>query len=285
MMEVVKHIRDLKSIVQQAKQSGKSIGLVPTMGFLHDGHLALVRQARQDCDLVVVSVFVNPLQFGPHEDYNDYPRDLDQDRRLLTQAQADVLFAPTVEEMYPQGQENMLTFVEVRKITERLCGASRPGHFRGVATVVTKLFNIVEPDMAYFGQKDAQQVAVVKRMVEDLNMNVRIVPVPTVREADGLALSSRNTYLRGPERQAALVLSRALEIAQRMLTAGERDAVKIRDAMRRLIDREPLAAIDYISISDPVSLTEMDRVRTPALVALAVKIGRTRLIDNIVWEG
>lgn len=284
-MEVVKRIRDLKTIVRRAKQDGKSVGLVPTMGFLHDGHLSLVRQARRDCDLVVVSVFVNPLQFGPQEDFGEYPRDLDRDCRLLAQAQADVVFAPPVEEMYPQGQANMLTFVEVHKITERLCGASRPGHFRGVATVVTKLFNIAEPDRAYFGQKDAQQVAVIKHMVADLNMNVTVVPVPTVREADGLAMSSRNTYLSGPERQAALVLSQALAAAQRLLAAGERDAGKIRGAMRQLIAAEPRATVDYISVSDPVYLTEMEQVRAPALVALAVKIGRTRLIDNLVWEG
>ena len=283
-MEVVKGIGDVRAIVRQAKRDGKTVGLVPTMGYLHDGHLSLVRRARQECGLVVVSVFVNPLQFGPHEDFSSYPRDLDQDRRLLEQAQADVMFAPPVAEMYPQGQENTLTFVEVCKITARLCGASRPGHFRGVATVVSKLFHIVEPDKAYFGQKDAQQVAVIQRMAEDLNMAVRIVPVPTVREADGLAMSSRNTYLRGPERQAALVLSQALQLARRMLAAGERDAAKIRGAMQQLIAREPLADVEYISISDPVYLTEMDPVRAPALVALAVKIGRTRLIDNIVWE-
>lgn len=284
-MQVVSHIRDVKEVVRHARRAGKTIGLVPTMGFLHEGHLTLVRQARRECGLVVVSVFVNPLQFGPQEDFAQYPRDLTRDTRLLAQERVDVVFAPTVEEMYPQGPENMCTFVEVRKVTERLCGASRPGHFRGVATVVTKLFNIVEPDVAYFGQKDAQQVVVIKRMVADLNMNVRIVSVPTVREADGLAMSSRNTYLSAPERQAALVLSRALALARQKLEGGERDAGKIIAAMRDLIMREPLASIDYISISDPEDLTEMAQVKAPALVALAVKIGRTRLIDNIIWEG
>ena len=209
-MQVIKQIEQLKQVVRDAKRQGKTVGLVPTMGYLHEGHLTLMRRARQEQGLVIATLFVNPLQFGPQEDYADYPRDLARDCELAESTGIDVLFAPAVDEMYPAGNGKTLTFVDVEKITASLCGASRPGHFRGVATVVTKLFNIAEADVAYFGQKDAQQVAVIRRMAEDLNMNVKIVAVPIVRESDGLAMSSRNKYLDSAQRQAALVLSVAL---------------------------------------------------------------------------
>lgn len=284
-MEIVSRVADVKALVRQAKLTGKTVGLVPTMGFLHEGHATLMRTARAAHGLVVASIFVNPLQFGPSEDFEVYPRDLDRDAQLAASAGVDVIFAPSVEEMYPQGFANMLTFVEVKDITERLCGAQRPGHFRGVATVVTKLFNIVEPDVAYFGQKDAQQVVVIKRMAADLSMNVRIATVPIVREADGLALSSRNVFLNPAERKAAPVLSRALRLAAERLRAGQRDAAAIRREMNDLIGGEPLAVRDYISVSNPATLQELDRIEGPALVALAVRIGKTRLIDNLLWEG
>lgn len=284
-MDIVSRVADVKRLVGQARIAGKSVGLVPTMGYLHEGHAALMRTARAVNGLVVASIFVNPLQFGPSEDFAVYPRDLERDARLAAEAGVDVIFAPSVEEMYPQGFANTLTFVEVKSITECLCGASRPGHFRGVTTVCTKLFNIVAPDVAYFGQKDAQQVVVIKRMAADLNMNVRIATVPIVREADGLALSSRNVFLNPAERRAALVLSRSLRQAAELLAAGERDATAIRRTMSYLIGGEPLAAIDYVAICDPATLEEQARIDGPVLVALAVKIGKTRLIDNLLWEG
>jgi pantoate--beta-alanine ligase len=284
-MEIVSRVAEVKKLVGQARLAGKSVGLVPTMGYLHEGHLTLMRTARAEHGVVVASIFVNPLQFGPSEDFAVYPRDLERDAKMAAEAGVDVIFAPTVEEMYPQGFANTLTFVEVKGITDCLCGASRPGHFRGVTTVCTKLFNIVAPDVAYFGQKDAQQVVVIRRMVADLNMNVRIATVPIVREADGLALSSRNVFLNPAERKAALVLSKSLRQASELLAAGERDASAIRRAMGYLIGGEPLAAVDYVSICDPDSLEELARVDGPALVALAVKIGKTRLIDNLPWEG
>jgi pantoate--beta-alanine ligase len=255
------------------------------MGYLHEGHLMLMRQAKEAHGVVVASIFVNPLQFGPKEDFASYPRDLERDSQMAAAAGVDILFAPEVKEMYPGGLETMLAFVDVRAVTEHLCGASRPGHFRGVATVVAKLFNIVEPDAAYFGQKDAQQVVVIRRMAEDLNMRVRIVAVPIVREADGLAMSSRNVYLNPAERQAALVLSKSLRLAEQSLKAGERNAPRIIAEMRRLIEQEPLAVVDYVSISDPNNLENLAEIGGSALVALAVRIGKTRLIDNLLWEG
>jgi len=284
-MQVIKQIEQLKQVVRDAKRQGKSVGLVPTMGYLHEGHLTLMRRARQEQGLVIATLFVNPLQFGPQEDYADYPRDLARDCELAESTGIDVLFAPAVDEMYPAGNGKTLTFVDVEKITASLCGASRPGHFRGVATVVTKLFNIAEADVAYFGQKDAQQVAVIRRMAEDLNMNVKIVAVPIVRESDGLAMSSRNKYLESAQRQAALVLSRSLERAATLLAAGERDSSLIVATVRDLISQEPLAEIDYVSLVDPLTMEGLDRVETRALLALAVKFGKTRLIDNMLWEG
>jgi pantoate--beta-alanine ligase len=258
-----------------------SIGFVPTMGFLHDGHLALVRKAREDNDHVIASIFVNPTQFGPNEDFKSYPRDTDRDLQLLRDAGTDLTFLPSVDEIYPPGCS---TWVNVEGITTVLEGASRPDHFRGVATVVTKLFNIVMPDRAYFGEKDAQQLLTIRKMVADLNMGIEIIAVPTVREHDGLAMSSRNTYLDPEERRSALVLWKSLQLAKEMWSGGEDDAEKIRSAMRELISAEPRASIDYISVADAASLEELQTVDRPALVSLAVRIGRTRLIDNLTLE-
>ncbi|WP_448605309.1 pantoate--beta-alanine ligase [Thermoflexus hugenholtzii] len=254
-------------------------GFVPTMGYLHEGHLSLVRRARAENDRVAVSIFVNPTQFGPHEDYARYPRDLERDLRLLEPLGVDLVFVPSVEEMYPPGFQ---TWVIVEEVSRPLEGASRPGHFRGVATVVAKLFNILQPDRAYFGQKDAQQTVVIRRMVQDLNIPVEIVICPTVREPDGLAMSSRNTYLSPEERRAATVLFRALQAAKARYEAGERDAERLREAMREVIRAEPLARIDYVSVAHPETLQELERVEGPALLSLAVYIGTTRLIDNIM---
>jgi len=251
------------------------------MGYLHEGHLALVKHARAENAIVVVSIFVNPTQFGPSEDLGTYPRDLDRDLKLLEKEKTDIVFVPFEEEIYPS---EFSTWVDVEKVAERLEGASRPGHFKGVATVVAKLFNIVQPTKAYFGQKDAQQAIVIKRMVADLNMMVEIVVVPTVRESDGLAMSSRNTYLSPKERQAATVLFRALSLARQLWQGGEKDADKIRQQMTSLIQGEPLAQIDYVSIADGDTLEELDVIDRLALASLAVRVGRTRLIDNMILE-
>lgn len=272
-------IAEIRKFVREAKTRGQTIGFVPTMGYLHDGHLELMRRAKEDCDVVVVSIFVNPVQFGPKEDLASYPRDLERDVRMASGVGVDAVFNPSVEEIYPEGY---CTYIEVERLTERLCGLSRPGHFRGVATVVTKLFNIVHCDRAYFGQKDAQQALVIKRMVADLNMDLEIVTVPTVREADGLAMSSRNVYLDPAQRQAALVLSRSLQAAAAAVTAGQRDVPAIRQLVVDLIRAEPLAEIDYVEIYSYPDLERVDLLKGPALLALAVKIGRTRLIDNII---
>ncbi len=261
------------------QQLAEPVGFVPTMGYLHEGHLSLVTRAKIDNPTVVVSIFVNPTQFGPQEDFKSYPRDTERDLSLLGKARADVVFMPSPEEIYPPGCD---TWVEVGEITRRLEGASRPGHFRGVTTVVAKLFNIVRPDRAYFGQKDAQQVIVITKMVTDLNMGLEIVTLATVRELDGLAMSSRNTYLSPEERQAAVVLSEALTLAQELVSAGEMDAGLVRRKMTELIQEQPLAEIDYISLADMETLGEMDTIVPPVLISLAVKIGRTRLIDNIM---
>lgn len=255
------------------------VGLVPTMGYLHDGHLALIRRARAENSLMVVSVFVNPAQFGPREDFKTYPRDIERDLKILARENTDIVFLPPVEEMYPPGFDG---WVDMGKIARRLEGASRPGHFRGVATVVAKLFNIVQPTRAYFGQKDAQQTIVIKKMVADLNMNLKIIAIPTVREADGLAISSRNAYLNTEERQAATVLYRSLCLGQQLWAEEEKEAGKIKEQMTALIQTEPVAAIDYVSIAEPETLEDMEAVKAPALVSLAVRVGKTRLIDNVV---
>jgi len=257
------------------------VGFVPTMGFLHEGHLALVRRAREECASVVVSIFVNPTQFGPNEDLEKYPRDLERDIRLLDEAGANLLWTPTPEVMYPPGYQ---TWVEVDGLTRILEGSVRPGHFRGVTTVVTKLFNAVQPQKAYFGQKDAQQAAVIRRMTRDLNFPIEIVVCPTVREPDGLAMSSRNTYLNPEERQAAAVLYRALTAAQNAYKSGERDASVLRRVMSEVIEAEPLAQIQYVSCADFDTLEELQRVDGKALLSMAVFIGKTRLIDNLVLE-
>ncbi len=273
-MKILKTIKEIKQL-----NLPQPVGFVPTMGYLHEGHLALVRQARAENSSVVVSIFVNPTQFGPHEDFKKYPRDPERDLALLEKEGVDVVFMPSAGEMYPPGFNS---WVEVGKIAERLEGASRPGHFRGVATVVARLFDIVRPGRAYFGQKDAQQLLVVKRMVAELDMKLEVVAVPTVREPDGLAMSSRNTYLSPQERKAAVVLYQALSMAQKLFSRGEKDAQAIRRQMKELIQKQPLAEIDYISIADAETLDELDEVRPPALVSMAVKIGKTRLIDNVV---
>lgn len=247
------------------------------MGYLHEGHLSLVRRARAENEMVIVSIFVNPTQFAPGEDYAVYPRDPERDLALLQKEKADIVFMPSVEEMYPK---NFNTWVKVN--TERLEGAYRPGHFQGVTTIVAKLFHIVEPTRAYFGQKDAQQAIIIKKMVADLNMNLEIVVLPTVREKDGLAMSSRNIYLNPEERRAATILFKALTLAQELYNRGERDAEYLRHQMVALINGEPLAKIDYVSIADPDTLEELSAIDRPALASLAVRIGRTRLIDNIV---
>lgn len=274
-MQIARTIDEIRAL--RHRLSG-TVGFVPTMGYLHEGHLALVRQARTENPTVIASIYVNPAQFGPGEDLAGYPRDLDRDLELLQAEKADIVFVPSEAEMYPPG---FSSWVDVGRITERLEGASRPGHFRGVATVVARLFNIIRPSRAYFGQKDAQQVLVIKRMVTDLNMDTEIVAVPTVRESDGLAMSSRNVYLNPEERCAATVLFRALTLARQLRTDGEHDADEIRRRMTRLIGEEPLAQIDYVSVADAESLEELSLIERPALASLAVRIGNTRLIDNM----
>ncbi len=277
-MEIIHTIANLKS---WRNQCHGSVGLVPTMGFLHDGHLSLVKQAKKDNSEVAVSIFVNPTQFGPSEDFKTYPRDLEHDLALLEEVRTDIVFIPSKEEMYPNGY---CSWVDVEKVTEPLEGEYRPGHFRGVTTVVAKLFNIVEPTRAYFGQKDAQQVIVIRKMVTDLNMNLEIITVPTMREADGLAMSSRNIYLNAKERKAATVLYRALTKAKEQWQNGEKDAGYLRQATTELIQTEPLVKIDYISIADALTLEEISEIDRPTLASLAVRIGKTRLIDNLLLD-
>ena len=277
-MIIVETIREIQELINKERQQGKGIGFVPTMGYLHEGHLSLIRRAKAENSFVVVSIFVNPTQFGVGEDYETYPRDLERDAAMAKDAGADVIFHPSVKEMYPTGYK---TYVEVVGITEKLCGASRPGHFKGVTTVVSKLFNIVKPDRAYFGQKDAQQVAVIQNMVLDLNMGVQVIPCPIVREEDGLAMSSRNTYLSGEERQAALILSKSLFKAVELIERGERRPEEIKDFISKEIQQQPKVNLDYVEIVHGVSLEGMDTIEGDVLIALAAKVGKTRLIDNI----
>ena len=281
-MEVISSINKMQEWSLQARKQGKSIGLVPTMGYLHDGHLSLVREARKNCDAVIVSIFVNPLQFGQGEDFEEYPRDLTRDSALLEAAEVDALFAPLAREMYPIGFSSS---VEVNgEITEKMCGASRPGHFKGVTTVCTKLFHACLPDMAFFGQKDAQQLLIIQKMVRELNFPLKIVPVPIVREEDGLALSSRNVYLEGVQRQEALVLIKALKQAEEQIRGGERDITRLTASITATIATSPQAEIDYVEILNGDNLSELERVEGRVLIALAVKFGKTRLIDNLLVE-
>jgi len=280
-MQVFDTVRRLRAFLAAHRAAGTRIGLVPTMGYVHAGHLSLVHAARQECEVVVMSIFVNPKQFGPQEDFTTYPRDLEGDLRQAREAGVDAVFTPSVEEMYPPG---FLTEVAVHELTSPLCGASRPGHFNGVTTVVAKLFNIVGADRAYFGQKDYQQVTVIRKMATDLCMPIAVITCPTVREPDALALSSRNAYLNPAERQAALVLSRALQVAEACLAQGERQGAHLVATLRDCIGKEPLARIDYVAVGDPDTLREVEQLSGTVLVALAVYIGKTRLIDNALLQ-
>lgn len=278
-MKIITTINQMLSHSSRLLDEGDRIGFVPTMGYLHEGHLSLMRQARLDNHALVVSIFVNPTQFGPNEDYDSYPRDLEEDTVMLREVGCDVLFTPSAEEMYPDGN---VTTVSVAGLTDRLCGASRPGHFDGVTTVVNKLFNITKPHRAYFGLKDYQQYRVLDRMVTDLDMDIEIIGLPTIREKDGLAMSSRNAYLSADERENALTLSRSLETARKMVSEGERDPVVIESRVKELIESQPLLSIDYVSIVDEGDLSPIDILDKPALLALAVRVGEARLIDNTV---
>jgi len=278
-MQLVKLLTDMQSLSKGFRAEGKTIGFVPTMGALHEGHLRLVRQAGKENDVVVVSIFVNPKQFGPKEDFERYPRDLNGDLNKLSSLEVDAVFIPETSEMYPKG---FSTFIDVGSIAEILCGISRPGHFRGVATVVAKLFNIVNPHRAYFGQKDFQQTLVIKKLVRELNINIEIVVCPTMREPDGLAMSSRNSYLNPDERKAATVLYKALKRGEGLILKGQYNASRIKTEMEHLLKTEPMAKIEYISVVDPESLEEVDEIKASVVLALAVKIGRVRLIDNMI---
>ena len=278
-MEVIKTAEEMQQRALELKRAGRVVGLVPTMGYLHEGHLSLMRLARKQCDVLVVSIFVNPAQFGPNEDLEAYPRDFDRDEALCEQEGVDLLFYPETENMYA-GDASVR--VDEDALSGVLCGASRPGHFRGVCTVVAKLFNLVQPDLAVFGEKDAQQLRIIERLVRDLNFPVGIIRGPIVREPDGLAMSSRNKYLSETQRKNALCLSRSLEQVAELFGQGEREAMVLREAMANLIRSVPEAEIDYIEFVDDAALTPVDSVDDKVLVALAVKFGRTRLIDNAV---
>lgn len=280
-MKVVSTIEDVRAQVKAWKKEGCTIGYVPTMGYLHEGHASLMERARKENDKVVVSIFVNPMQFGPTEDLASYPRDLEKDSVLCEKMGVDLIFHPEPEEMYHEG---FSSFVDMTVLTEELCGLSRPVHFRGVCTVVCKFFHIVTPDRAYFGQKDAQQLAVIRHMVDDLSMDIEIVGCPIVREKDGLAKSSRNTYLSAEERKAALILSKSIALGKKMAEDGEKDTTTIVNAMTKLIETEPLAKIDYVKAVDGLTMQQIKEVKKPMLVAIAVYIGKTRLIDNFILE-
>ncbi|WP_457569247.1 pantoate--beta-alanine ligase [Desulfurobacterium sp.] len=279
-MRKVRTVKEMKGLAEAFKRAGKTIGFVPTMGYLHEGHLSLVKRARKENDIVVMSIFVNPTQFGPNEDFEKYPRDEERDSKLAEKEGVDILFLPSVEELYPKPYR---TYVEVEEITDVLCGAKRPGHFRGVTTIVTKLFNIVKPDRAYFGKKDFQQYKVIKQMVKDLNMDVTVVGCPIVREKDGLAMSSRNVYLSPDERKSALSLYNSLKLAKELIEKGEKRASVIKKEMEGFILSHPnVKKIDYIEIVDQDSFKEVELVKEGDLIALAVFVGDTRLIDNWV---
>lgn len=279
-MQVTNTIEKTRELVNNWKKEGKTIGLVPTMGYLHEGHASLIRRCREENDIVVVSDFVNPTQFGPNEDLEAYPRDFDRDSALCESIGADLIFCPSPAEMYHDPH----AFVSIDTLSDTLCGKTRPIHFKGVCTVVSKLFNIVKPDRAYFGQKDAQQLAIIRRMVRDLNMDIEIVGCPIVREEDGLAKSSRNTYLNEEEREAALILSKAVFLGKKMVEDGETSAAAVKEAMIKKIESEPMAKIDYVEAVDGLSMQPVEEIKAPVLVAMAVYIGKTRLIDNFIVE-
>ena len=279
-MNIVHSIKDLREEVRNWRKNGLSVGFVPTMGYLHEGHGALIKRASEENDKVIVSIFVNPIQFGPNEDFERYPRDMERDSKIVAECGGHLIFNPSPSEMYT---DNFSTYVDVERLTEGLCGSKRPGHFKGVCTVVTKLFNIVQPDKAYFGEKDAQQLAVIKRMVRDLDMPIEIISCPMIREEDGLAKSSRNAYLNPEERKAALILYKSLEDAKIALNKGERNASKVKNIIIDKLNSEPMARIDYVEIVDSLSLKPVSDINTDILVAIAVFIGKTRLIDNFTF--
>lgn len=278
-MRVIESIKEMQSHCESLRLSGKRISFVPTMGYFHEGHLSLMREARRTADHVVVSIYVNPTQFGPKEDFSKYPRDFDRDAAMAKSVGVDVIFFPSNQDMYPGGYQ---TYVDVEQVTKNLCGMSRPGHFRGVTTICCKLFNIVKPHSAIFGKKDFQQLAAIKRMVADLNLDLEIVGLPTYRELDGLAMSSRNVYLSKEERSSALALVGALKLAQKLYAEGERNAVKIIKQAEKVIKNEPFTNIDYIKICDTATLEDVNEIKNEVVMALAVKVGKTRLIDNSV---
>lgn len=280
-MKIVKTVDEIRNQVKEWRKEGLTVGLVPTMGFLHEGHASLIKKSSEQNDRTVVSVFVNPMQFGVNEDLDSYPRDIEHDSKVVENSGGDIIFNPETSEMYKEG---FSSFVDMTVLTQELCGLSRPVHFRGVCTVVTKLFNIVKPDRAYFGQKDAQQLAVIKHMVSDLNMDIEIIGCPIIREENGLAKSSRNTYLSDEEKKSALILSKTIFMGMNMVRNGEKDCKKILDVMKKNIESEPLAKIDYVKIVDLQTMQQIEKLDRPALCAMAVYIGKTRLIDNFFTE-
>ncbi|MCX5904718.1 MAG: pantoate--beta-alanine ligase [Proteobacteria bacterium] len=280
-MNVIKSVKEMQAFSEASRSQGQKIAFVPTMGYLHHGHARLMQEGRKLGDVLIVSIFVNPTQFGAGEDFEKYPRDWDRDAQLCASAGVDVIFAPTAEEIYPHGYQTSIT---VSQVTQNLCGVSRPTHFQGVAMVVAKLFNCTKPHVALFGEKDFQQLVVIQRMVKDLNMDIQIIGVPTVREQDGLAMSSRNTYLSADERMSALSLSRGLSRARELFQQGERSALVLIATVRQIIEKEKCAAVEYVQVCDIETLQDIDVISQPAVMALAVKIGKARLIDNIVLK-
>jgi pantoate--beta-alanine ligase len=278
-MEIIEKADLMQQRAEELRLAGKVLGFVPTMGFFHEGHLELMRVARKHCDMVIISIFVNPMQFGPKEDLTAYPRDLEGDLAKARQAGVDIAFVPAVDQIYPEGFESR---VSVEKATKHLCGLSRPTHFDGVTTIVAKLFNITKPHVAVFGQKDYQQLTVISRMVRDLNMDLQILGVPTYREPDGLAMSSRNSYLNPEERKSALCLRKSMDLAEEMVGKGETRSAVIKKTIEELVRSHPYTQIDYVTLCDPVTLDDVERIREETLLALAVRVGKTRLIDNVV---
>lgn len=280
-MKSISTIKEIREIIKEWKLQGLTVGFVPTMGYLHKGHKSLIEKARKDNDKLVVSIFVNPMQFGPNEDFEKYPRSMKCDLQICNGAGADIIFTPSVTEMNPSKN---LIYIDVNELSDNLCGATRPGHFIGVCTIVAKLFNIITPDKAYFGKKDAQQLAIIKRMVQDLNFDMEIIACPIIREADGLAISSRNSFLSLQERKASVIIYQSLELAKDALFKGERDNEAVRKLIINKISSEPLAKVDYINVVDAVTLKPVNSIVAPVLVAVAVHIGKTRLIDNFLFE-